>query len=81
MPASVLIGLSAFALLSGPICGGIQWHYWNRDALPRLLGAQARAEERRRHRGRERERDGLNLSGGRFFFLLLFPLEHPHQQN
>ena len=31
MPASVLIGLSAFALLSGPICGGIQWHYWNRD--------------------------------------------------
>lgn len=31
MPAAVLIGLSAFALLSGPICGGIQWHYWNRD--------------------------------------------------
>jgi len=30
MPASVLIGLSAFALLSGPICGGIQWHHWNR---------------------------------------------------
>jgi len=31
MSASVLIGLSAFALLSGPICGGIQWHHWNRD--------------------------------------------------
>jgi hypothetical protein len=34
MPASVLIGLSAFALLSGPICGGIQWHYWNRTRGP-----------------------------------------------
>ena len=31
MPAAVLIGLSAFALLSGPICGGIQWHRINRD--------------------------------------------------
>ena len=31
MPASLLIGLSAFALLSGPICGGIQWHHWNRE--------------------------------------------------
>jgi hypothetical protein len=31
MPPAVLIGLSAFALLSGPICGGIQWHHWNRD--------------------------------------------------
>jgi hypothetical protein len=30
MPAAVLVGIGAFALLSGPICGGIQWHYWNR---------------------------------------------------
>jgi hypothetical protein len=30
MPAGILIGLGAFALLSGPICGGIQWHHWNR---------------------------------------------------
>jgi hypothetical protein len=34
MPAAALIGLSAFALLSGPICGGIQWHYWNRARGP-----------------------------------------------
>jgi hypothetical protein len=31
MPAAAIIGLSAFALLSGPICGGIHWHRANRD--------------------------------------------------
>jgi len=38
MPASVLIGLSAFVLLSGPICGGIQWHHWNRDRTREFWG-------------------------------------------
>jgi hypothetical protein len=31
MPAAVLIGIGAVALLSGPICGGVQWHHWNRE--------------------------------------------------
>jgi hypothetical protein len=44
MPASVLIGLGAFALLSGPICGGIQWHHWNRDRVQDCWGRKARDE-------------------------------------
>jgi hypothetical protein len=27
--------LCTFALLSGPICGGIGWHAWNRQARER----------------------------------------------
>jgi hypothetical protein len=31
MPLAILIGVGAVALISGPICGGVQWHHWNRD--------------------------------------------------
>lgn len=31
MPVGVIIGVSALALLSGPICGGVRWHAWNRE--------------------------------------------------
>ena len=26
----ILYGLSAFVLIGGRICGGVQWHHWNR---------------------------------------------------
>jgi hypothetical protein len=44
MPAAALIGLSAFALMSGPICGGIHWHHWNRDKARELWVRRAREE-------------------------------------
>ena len=31
MPFAVIIGVGAVALLSGPICGGVRWHVWNRE--------------------------------------------------
>jgi hypothetical protein len=30
MTSTLLYALCVLALLSGPICGGIQWHHWNR---------------------------------------------------
>lgn len=31
----ILYALGAFALVSGRICGGVQWHRWNRRRLER----------------------------------------------
>jgi len=45
MPAAALIGLTAFALLSGPICGGIQWHHWNRDRVRKPSAGRMREEK------------------------------------
>ena len=27
----ILYALGTFALIGGRICGGIQWHHWNRE--------------------------------------------------
>jgi hypothetical protein len=32
---AVLYALSAFALVGGRVCGGIQWHHWNRERRKR----------------------------------------------
>jgi hypothetical protein len=31
MHHAILIAVGMVALLSGPICGGVRWHVWNRD--------------------------------------------------
>ncbi|HWA88656.1 MAG TPA: hypothetical protein VG889_01380 [Rhizomicrobium sp.] len=35
MAPEILYALGTFALVSGRVCGGIQWHRWNRQSRRR----------------------------------------------
>jgi hypothetical protein len=44
MPPEALLALSAFALIGGRICGGVQWHHWNRERRRRARDEAAEAK-------------------------------------
>jgi len=58
MHAAILIGLAMVALLSGPICGGVRWHVWNREHS-RSAFAYRHAEDEPRQIDLDDEEEGF----------------------